>query len=426
MTLPAERPSPARSRLLPWIVWSLGATLFCYGFFQRVAPSVMVDSLMRDFQVGGALLGGLSAFYFYAYAGLQVPVGLLVDRYGPRRMLALGAALCAFGSLAFGLADRLELAYLGRLLIGAGAGFSFVGTLKLATLWFPAGRFAQLVGMTMMLGMLGGILGQAPLAALVEVSGWRGALLWAALAGALLALAIWLVVRDGTPQALSGVRAQPRANRAELWSGILRVLHDRQLWLLTLVAASMSAPMLTIAGLWGVPWLMHIHGFDRAEAAATNSLLMIGWAIGSPLAGTLSDRLGRRRLPLLSGTLLGLASLLALLYLPDPPPLLLPALFFLSGLGMGSMVICYAMARENVPARDVGAALGLVNSATVGSGALFQPLVGFFLDLGWDGRLEAGARVYDATTYGLALGTVAVFLATGLVAGLFLRETRPE
>lgn len=428
MTLEAGRAAGGAAgarRALPWVVWSLGAGLFCYGFFQRVAPSVMVDQLMRDFQVGGALLGGLSAFYFYAYAGLQIPVGLLVDRYGPRRMLALGAGLCGLGSLAFGVAGQVELAYLGRLLIGAGAGFGFVGTLKLATLWFPPQRFAQLAGMTMMLGMLGGILGQAPLAAVVEAFGWRGTMLWAALVGGLLALAIWLVVRDG---GLAGDRrhAAPKAGGGELRAGMLRVVRTRQLWLMTLVAASMSAPMLTIAGLWGVPWLMHVQGYARPEAAGTNSLLLIGWAIGSPLAGTLSDRLGRRRLPLMLGGLLGLASLLGLLYLPGLPAVLLSALFFTAGLGMGCMAITYAMARESVPGSDAGAAMALVNTATVGSGALFQPLVGWLLDLGWDGRLLEGARAYGPQAYDLALGTLPAFLAVGLLGGLLLRETRPD
>lgn len=420
-----DRPDgSSRTRTLPWIVWGLGAALFCYGFFQRVAPGVMVDPLMRDFQVGGALLGGLSAFYFYAYAGLQIPVGLLVDRYGPRRMLALGAALCGLGSLAFGLSQQVEVAYFGRLLIGAGAGFGFVGTLKLATLWFPPQRFAQLAGMTMMLGMLGGILGQAPLAALVEAFGWRGTMLWAALAGLLLALAIWLVVRDAGTAQPSQTRSGAQASAGELWGGILRVLGTRQLWLITLLAAAMSAPMLTVAGLWGVPWLMHVHDYSRSEAAGTTSLMLIGWAVGSPVAGIVSDRLARRRLPVMLGGLLGLAGLVALLYLPGLPPALLSSLFFLSGLGLGCMAITYAMARETVPAAEAGAAMALVNTATVGSGALFQPLVGWLLDLGWDGTLQAGARIYGAGAYDVALGTLAVFLAAGLFGSLFLRETR--
>ncbi len=107
---------------LPWLMWSLGALFFCYAFFQRVAPSVLVSDLMRDFGVGAAVLGNLSAFYFYAYAGMQLPLGVLVDNWGPRRILTGGALVCGLGTLMFATADTLGPAYLGRLLVGGGAG----------------------------------------------------------------------------------------------------------------------------------------------------------------------------------------------------------------------------------------------------------------------------------------------------------------
>jgi MFS family permease len=150
---------------LPWFMWSLGALFFCYAFFQRVAPSVLVSDLMRDFGVGAAVLGNLSAFYFYAYAGMQLPLGVLVDNWGPRRILAGGALVCGLGTLMFATADTLGPAYLGRLLIGAGAGFAFVATMKLAGTWFPPRRFALMSGLTGMMGMAGAVAGQAPMAA---------------------------------------------------------------------------------------------------------------------------------------------------------------------------------------------------------------------------------------------------------------------
>ncbi len=151
--------------------WFLCAVFFLYAFVQRVAPSVMVDDLMRDFAVGGALLGNLSAYYYYAYAGSQIPVGVLMDRFGPRRLVTLAAALAGAGSLVFVLADGLWLASIGRLMIGFGCAFSFVGALNYAALWFPPNRFATLSGWAQMLGVLGGIIGQAPLGYLVETAG---------------------------------------------------------------------------------------------------------------------------------------------------------------------------------------------------------------------------------------------------------------
>ena len=134
---------------LPWLTWGLAATYFGYAFFHRVAPSVIIDSLMRDLQVSGAVLGNLSAFYFYAYAGLQLPVGFMADHWGPRRLLACGALLCAAGSLLFAQSAGLSTAYAGRLMIGTGSAVAFVCALKLAVTWFPRDWFGRVSALTM-------------------------------------------------------------------------------------------------------------------------------------------------------------------------------------------------------------------------------------------------------------------------------------
>ena len=218
-----------------WLIWGLAALLFCYAYFQRIAPSVMIDQLMRDLGVGAAVLGNLSAVYFYAYAGLQIPVGITLDRWGPRRVLTAAAAVCAFGSLCFALSESLSLLYLGRLMIGAGSAFGFVGALKLASVWFPARRFAQVSGMTMMIGMLGGIAGQAPLAVLVDTVGWRPALAGAAGAGALLAFGIWRIVRDRPPDSPP---PGPRDTPSSVAAALRRVLGRPQNWAVAFVGAA--------------------------------------------------------------------------------------------------------------------------------------------------------------------------------------------
>ena len=184
------------SKTYPWLVWSLAALFYCYGSFQRVAPSVMVDNLMIDFGVNAAVLGNLSAFYFYAYASLQLPIGIMVDYWGPRRTLVGAALLCGIGSFLFANSDTITGAYFGRFLIGAGAGFTWVGTLTLASQWLPKSRFALVSGMTLMLGMIGAVLGQAPLASAVATFGWRNTLGGAALVAFIISVLIWNILVD--------------------------------------------------------------------------------------------------------------------------------------------------------------------------------------------------------------------------------------
>ncbi|MFZ9416229.1 MAG: MFS transporter, partial [Alphaproteobacteria bacterium] len=156
--------------------WMLAASTFLYAFLQRVSPSVMVEDLMAGFGVGGTVLGNLSAFYLYAYAALQVPLGMLFDRFGVRRLMAGSMLAAAAGSAIFAAAQAIEMAYLGRMLIGAGVACTFVGALTVTAQTMPPARFAMLAGIVQMLGMVGAIFGQAPLAALVATLGWRGAL----------------------------------------------------------------------------------------------------------------------------------------------------------------------------------------------------------------------------------------------------------
>ena len=399
-----------------WLIWSLGALSFSYAFFQRVAPSVIVGELMRDFAVGAAVLGNLSAIYLYAYASLQIPIGLALDRWGARRMLSGAAILAACGSGLFATAESLTLAYSGRLLVGIGCAVSFVGALKLATHWFPPKRFAFVSGMTMLVAMMGAIAGQAPLAALVDTVGWRAAMFGAAGGAALLGMATWLIVRD-QPQGEENHTAEPSQSIA---GGLRQVILGRQNWVIALYAGTMAAPFLAYGGLWGVLHQMQLHGLDRFEAAATNSLMLIGWAVGAPIGGWLSDRLGRRRVPMAGAAGLSFLGWLILLYAPDLSLAANQFLLFAIGATSGAMVICIAAARERAPAAVSGATTGFINTAMVGSGALAQPAIGYLLDLNWDGNFQAGVRVYNLDTFATALVTLPLCAAVGLVAALFV------
>ena len=408
-----------QSGAIPWTIWTLGASFYCYGFFQRVAPSVIVDELMRDFAASAAILGNLSAFYFYAYASLQIPVGVMVDRWGPRRVLSVAVVLCGIGSALFATADGLLTAYAGRALIGGGAGFAFVGTLKLASVWFPPHRFALLSGLTIMLGMAGAVGGQGPLAALVATLGWRQTLTVASVFAMLLAAAIWLIVRDRP--AAEAERPEPPSG--SLLRGLLGVLGNPQSWFVSVFGGCMSGPMLAFGALWGVPYMVQAHGLERPAAAASVSLMMVGWGIGAPLSGWFSDRIGRRKVPMLLGAGGALASIGAVIYLLGLPLPAVQALLLVNGIFSGTMILSFATAREHNAPEAAGAALGFANMASMAAGALFQPAIGWILDLQWDGRMVDGARLYSTGAYQIAFLTLLACGVGALMVTLLSRET---
>jgi MFS family permease len=402
--------------LLPWAMWFLGASFYCFGFFQRVAPAVMVDAMMAEFSVGAAIAGMLSGLYFYTYAPMQIPIGLLLDRFGPRRMLAVFAALSCAGSALFASADSVTAAYVGRGLVGVGAAVTWVGALKLASLWFAPQRFAMITGLTLAMGMAGAVGAQAPLAAAVQTVGWRGTMWGAAAVAAALTVVLALFVRDGA----HGARPEHGPSLAE---GLRRVLRTGQTWIIGLYSLTMAAPMLAFAGLWGVPFLMQVHGLSRAEAAFTTSAMLVAWGIGSPLTGWISDHMGRRRPALVVTAAVALALTAAALYLPGLPVLARQGLLCLLGTASSGFVLSFATGRENVPAWASGAALGVVNTASMSSGAIFQPLIGWLLDLGWTGAMDAGSRVYDQAAWSDAFLVLPACQAVALAAALAIRET---
>ena len=414
-----QSPEAARvSRSQATIAFTLGTLFFGYAFVQRVSPSVMTDELMREFAVGGAALGSLSAFYFYAYASIQLPVGMLTDRFGPRKLMSFAAGLCALASVAFALSDSLLAASIGRALIGVTVAFAFVGTLAIAGYWFRPAQYALLAGLLQTVGMTGGIFGQAPLRELVEGIGWRGTMHVLAAVALVIGIALFLAVPKRSRE------QREHGPQPGIFDGLRAVTANPQTWICSVIGFGMASTMLAFGGLWGVPWLASVHGYTKTEAAGITSMIFVGWAIFSPLSGWASDRMGRRNPILVGGALLALLAMSVLIYATPRSTVLLMMLIFVVGMGGCAMTVCFGSVRELNDIDYSSTSLGLMNMCIVGSGAVMQPLIGWLLDLNWNGTLIDGARVYTPGAYTAAFTSLLAVNAAALVAALFLRETR--
>ena len=398
--------------------FTLGTLFFGYAFVQRVSPSIMTDELMRDFAVGGAALGSLSAFYFYTYASIQLPVGMLTDRFGPRKLMSFAAGLCALASLVFAFSESLLMASIGRALIGATVAFAFVGTLAIAGYWFRPAQYAMLAGLLQTVGMTGGIFGQAPLRQLVESIGWRDTVNLLAALALLLALALFFLVP----------KRSETQKRHEAGPGILHGLKavsaNPQTWICSLIGFGMASTLLGFGSLWGVPWLSQAQGYGKTEAAAITSMLFVGWALFSPLCGWVSDRIGRRNPIQLGGALLAVACMSWLVYATPQNTAWLTLLIFAVGAGGSAMTVCFGSVRELNDLNFSSTSLGFLNMCVVGAGAVMQPLIGWLLDLNWSGELIDGARVYSQSAYQNAFLSLILLNLLAFGAGLILRETR--
>lgn len=401
-------------RILPLLGWLVGSLFFFYAWILRVSPSVMVEDLMRDFAVGGAIVGNLSALYFYGYAGMQIPVGLLLDRFGPRRLMSAAAGVVAVACLLFAWSHGLASASATRFVIGAGCAFSLVGAMAVAGQWFPRERFALLAGLAMMFGMAGGVFGQAPLRVAVNATDWRTTMASVAVIGFGLMIAAWAFVRD---------RRRGSGGFGAVFAGLRHVAANRETWLNAVAGLGSTGPLLAFAGLWGVPYLQAVHEIDRVSAGSVTSVTFIGWGVGAPLIGWLSDHIGNRRTPLIVGLMVSALSLTAILYLPGVPLWGVGVLCFGVGVGGSAQIVCFALVREHNPAQLSGTAIGMVNALVTGAGALFQPTVGWLLDLSWDGVLVDGARVYAIGAYNVAFSVLVAGCVVGILCAIAVRES---
>jgi len=412
---------------LAWLVWGLGAALYLIAFYQRVAPAVLVQELTREFALTGAALGNLSAFYFYSYVAMQIPTGLIADRWGPRRLLTAGAALTAAGTLLFALATTPWAANAGRLAIGAAAGVAFVAMLKLASHWMPARQFALASGVALFVGVMGATLAGAPLRWVTDAFGWRAVMVASAALTAAVAVAIWLVVRDDPsergfdsyfPHGKDGHRG------GSVWDDLRLVLGYRNTALLFLIPGAFSGIVLMFAGLWGVPFLTTHYGFTTAQAASLCSLLLVCWSVASIAYGPVSQRAGRRKAPYIAGLVATMALWAALVWVPGWSRAALVALLVALGFAAGAFILTFPFAKESVPARLAGTVSGIANMGVMMGGLVMQPLVGWVLDRHWSGATTpGGARLYDLAAYQSAFSTLFLWGAIALLALAFTRES---
>ncbi len=410
-------------------VWALGAGLYLIGFFQRVAPAVITRELTAEFALSAAALGNLSALYFYTYVAIQIPTGVLVDHWGPRRVLTIGGVLAAAGTLLFALAPGYALVGVGRLLVGAGVGVAFVSMLKLAAHWVQPSRFALISGLALACGGIGGVSAGVPLRLAVNAFGWREVMVAASVVTALLALLTWLIVRDDPSE--RGMRSYSSQRSGivsphSMLGGIREVFRHRNVWLIFIGCGAITGPMLAFGGLWGVPFLSSQYGLTTAQAAFVTSVMLVAWSVGSPLAGALSDRLRRRKLPLLVGGVLAAVLWGILIYVPALPYPALMAIMVGLGLSSGVVVIGFAFCKESAPAALAGTASGIANMGNMLGGMAMQPLIGLLLDLGWEGGVSGGVRSYGFAAYSVGFTLMLAWLLAGLAAFAFARETHAK
>lgn len=396
----------------------IGAVFYCYEFILRIIPGVLQTELSIAWgHISATTFGQISALYYFAYSPMQMPVGMLMDRFGPRRLLTFACICCTVGSWMFTLTSSLFLVGSGRFLMGFGSSFAFVGVLSLALHWLPRRYFSLVAGLMTTLGMLGLFYGEVQITQWSLRVGWENVLLFIALIGSGLSVLMFLVIRDG-PKG-----HQPNKHPlSEFYRGVLKVLVAPEVWLIGFVGACLYTSLSVFGELWGKTYLVQAHHLTKVEAAETVSAVFLGWAVGAPIAGYLSDRSGRRLLPLVVGAILALICISLVLYWPGLSFVSLNVLLFLYGLFSATEIIVFIMAKECSGAELSGTVFAATNMIVTLGGVVFQPLVGKLLDTFGDNHIVNGVHIYTVVDYQVALSILPISLLMVTILAFFIKE----
>lgn len=414
-----------------WLIFATLAFAYLFVYFHRLSLSVVAEELAKEFGTSAGTLGFLGSVYFYCYAFMQFPAGLLSDSIGARKAVSAFTVVAAAGSLLFGLAPDVRVAFAGRFLVGLGAAVVFIPTMKILSQWFRPKEFAFVSGILNAVGGLGILAATWLLARLTTAFGWRFSFELIGGISLVIAVLVWAVVRDrpeakGWAPLVTPAAPEKTPNPASIGTlrqGIARVLASSQFWLFSLWCFTNYGIFFGFGALWSGPYLMHVYGMSREQAGSVLSLIAWGMIFGSPALGFLSDHvLQSRKKPLMACALAMTVELGLLRLFPSGLPTWALMLFFLlfSISSSSTVVVAFTAVKELFPIEIAGTALGSLNLFPFLGGAVAMPFLGWILDLKAGSSKAFG---YPLEAYTVLLSCLFFSSLVVLACTFFMRET---
>jgi MFS family permease len=385
---------------------------YFYQYTLRSAPSVMMPELSDAFGLSAMAVASMSGLFYYGYSPFSLVAGAAMDRLGPRKVVPIGAAAVGIGALLFATGDS-QLASFGRLLQGAGGVFALVGAAYIATTNFPASRAATLIGATQMFGMAGGSAGQFVVGPLIGSGvAWNTFWIGMGFAGLVMSVLLLLLLPKSAP-------VERRAGGLTTGKAFALVFRNPQSILCGMIAGLLFIPTTIFDMIWGVRYLQEARGFEYATAVIRSSMVPLGWIIGCPLLGFISDRIGRRKPVIIGGAVVLLVCMIWILYGPTDvlPPYVLG---LVAGLGSGAAMLPYTVIKEANPPEASGTATGVVNFLNFTFSALLGPVFGWILV-----AVSGGATTMNLEHYQTAFEPLLYGVGVAILLTLWLKETGP-
>lgn len=420
-----DTPPVSICKSTPWIVCLSAALFFFYEFIQSNMFSSIAMDVMADFHINAESYSRLSSIYFLANVIFLFPAGTILDRFSTKKVILLSLSLCIVGTFLFAQSSDYAVALICRFLTGIGSAFCFLACIRLASRWFPSNRLALATGVIVTFAMTGGLMAQTPLTLLIEHFNWRTAIRLDAFFGIIIFIAISFLVKDAPFLSKnhhnSEVLNQPKMS-------VLKSMKTAYFKVPTILCALytslMNMPIVVLGAMAGSIYLTQTYNLSREEASYSMSLLFLGTLIGSPLVGSFSDYISRKRGIMILGTILSLAVMLALLYIPSMSINCVLCLFFILGFLTSTQILTYPMVAENNPPELTATAVSVISIMAQGGPIIYQNLFGHLLQINWDGKIVNGVPFYSLANYQTALWIIPTGFIISLMAALLLKEKR--
>ena len=415
-----------------WLIFVALSLAYLFVYFHRLSLSVVANDLIKEFQTSASVMGLLGSVYFYCYALMQLPAGLLSDSLGPRKSVTFFLIIASAGSIIFGIAPTIKIAFLGRVMVGIGVSMVFIPTMKILSRWFHPHEFAFMTGILNAVGGIGVLAATWLLALMTLFFGWRISFELIGCFTFIIVVLVWFVVRDRPEdKGWSLIEEFDNKNYAKvtlpteqipLLKGARRVISEKYFWPVAIWFFFDCGILFGFGALWGGPYLMHVYRMSRAQAGTVLSMIAWGMIIGSPPLGFLSDRVmkSRKKPFILCNLLLVMILGLFSIYPIGLPHFILYILFFIFSICSSSVVIFgFTIIKELFPMEIAGTSTGLVNLFPFLGGAVFMPVLGRVLD---------AYPKSDTGGYSLEAYTMLIFILLGssvlsLICTLLTKET---
>ncbi len=410
----------ANSLFLAWFVCSLAALFYTYEYLLRIEPGIMVKQLRLYFEISDGGLGLLASMYYWAYTPLQLVVGLITDRFGARRILITAIMMCILGTGIFGYTHSYFVASMARFLIGIGSAFAFVGALKLAADWLPKKYFSLFVGLCTSLGMLGAMFGETVMGWIVDHLGWHPVITDSLWLGTIL-IGLFLFCVFDKREFSNKVEQSKPLNFKLLGHSLIRIMSSKTVLQAGFIGCALYLSLSLLAEQWGNSYVQKAMHINAESASYYIDMIFLGWFVGSPFHGYLSEKLKSRRQLLLYGCAASIIAFMPVILFPQYlSHWMLATLLFLFAFFSSCEIACFAIASDLVELRLTATAVGFMNACVMVSGMIVQPLFAYCLNLLSSDHLIVHYSVRD---YQIALLIIPLFLIVAFVLSYRMKDS---